>query len=258
MSMAKRSITFNGTNIMKKFPLMYSDFEEKVPEPKVVQVEIPAGPDIDITESLGPISFHNGTHIFKFFMYTNNLQEELAAFKAFVHGRRKTYNLSWDAGYVYTGRWAITNIDYRTEESAVITVSVDRYPWKIKPSETVELVAHPSASFRLTGSERYGNLTAVIKQPATIRINTGTSVRYEAGTVHVAGQLIGDTNILISMDNWYYYLDGENMIPNSEYYTQSGTNAEFSSPQFSIVGTDLYCPDEANQHVSLTYTRKDL
>ena len=62
MALRDRYITFDGTNLKTEYGLIYSSFEEELPEPKVIKVEIPAGIDLDISDSLGVMGYHNGKH----------------------------------------------------------------------------------------------------------------------------------------------------------------------------------------------------
>ena len=255
--MRDRTVTFGATDLVENFPIFYSKFEEEVPEPKTHTVDIPAGADIDITEALGAVAFHNGKHRFVFLMYSEHINDDLRELKSLIHGKRTEYTLSWDEGYVYTGRWQITELEHMTENSALVTIEVDRYPWKIGTRESVELNAHPTAEYTLTGSERYSNVTLKGTQAATVVVN-GITIEVPSGTNTLTGQALGDTPITVTVDNWICYLDGTNLVVNPDYITIADENAEFASPTFELVDTDLQSADEAAQHFTLSYTRKDL
>lgn len=256
MSMRDRHITFGSTDLMAEFPLYYSDFEETEPEPKTNKVVIPAGTDKDITEALGPVAFSNGTHTFKLLMHSQSLEDELRRFKALVHGQRSAYALSWDEGYSYVGRWKVAETDYLTEEAALLTVSVDRYPWRVR-SDGATFTPHPSETYVLEGSARFGELTLKLGQAGTVSIDGGTPVEYAAGTHVIPGEFEEGTEITVTFSTWYYYVDGTNLVVNPDYYTASGTDVTFDDPPFSVVGTDIHCADSASQLVELDFTRRD-
>lgn len=258
MTERDRTVVFGTTDLREEFPLFYSTFEETLPEPKVNKVSIPAGADIDITEALGPVAFSNGRHVFKFLMYADDIETELRRFTSLVHGKRTEYALSWDEGYVFTGRWKVSEVEHLTEKSVLLTIEVDRYPWKVSESEeTVDLNAHPTASYTLEGSERYSNVTITMGQPGTVTIGA-ESLEVDEGTTQLAAQVLGDTEITVTVGDWVYYIDGTDLIVNPDYYTQSGTNVAFDSEIFTLVGTDLQAESEADQHATLKFTRKDL
>ena len=98
MAMRDRNLTFNGVDLRDTYGLIYSSFEEEMPEPKVIKVSIPAGLDLDITDSLGTIGMTNGRHVLKFLVYGETEADRLEAKRALMamfHGRRATYELSW-------------------------------------------------------------------------------------------------------------------------------------------------------------------
>lgn len=253
------TVAFDGTDVVAAFGAILSKFAEDPPEPKVHTVDIPAGADIDITEALGPVAFHNGHHRFTLAL-TGEEDDILARMRrlmALVHGKRANYRLSWDEGYTYTGRWVVTGIERVADHLMIVELDVDRYPWKVGDTESIELNAHPTDSATLEGSERYSNITVKGKAPATVVVN-GLTVEIPAGTTVVAGQAMGDTPITITVDDWVCYLDGTNLVVNTAYYQLVGEDAQFSDEKFALVDTDLRSADEANQHFTLSYTRKDL
>lgn len=253
--MRERTVIFDGADIREELPLWYSDFSETPPEPKVFRVDVPAGADIDITEAIGPVAFHNGTHVFKWLLYADDKEQALRELMALVHGVRADYSLSWDEGYVYTGRWEVAAIDHRTEQSAVVTMKVDRYPWKVK-AESIELDAHPTASHDIEGSERISNIAVTATQGGTADIN-GTTVPFSSGTTPLAAQVYGNASVELTVSDWICYMDGHNLIVNETYIEIAEENAQFSVPPFERVGNDLHC-DTSLQKVTLAWTRKDL
>lgn len=255
MSMGDRRITFGGTDLMAEFPLYYSDFEEAEPEPKVNKVVIPAGADKDITEALGPVAFSNGTHTFKLLMHSQSLEDELRRFMALVHGQRSSYKLSWDGGFTYTGRWKVVEVEYLTNDAALVTVSVDRYPWGTR-RDSVDILANPRGMYALRGNNSFEDIDIVLRQSATVTIDGRTS-QYGAGTHRLADKIDHDASVIINYADWLYRIVGTNLIVNPAHRTRSGVDIDFDS-NFAVVGTNLKCVNEQLQHATLRFTRRSI
>jgi len=255
--MVDRTVFFNGVDLKKKFGLLYSSFDEELPAPKVKTVDIPAGIDLDITEAVGPVSFSNGKHEFVFLLLSDDIIDVMRNIKAMIHGKAASYALSWDPGYTYQGRWEV-DVKHLLPNADLLTMTVDRYPWKFR-SESVDVNCHPKGSYKLKGSERYSNLSITTKQHASVKVGSAAAVSVNAGTTAIAGQAYGDTVVSATVDSWYYYItDAGNMVVKPGYLTINGTDADFDNTVFVLNGTDLDCPNEPTQHVTLKYTRKDL
>lgn len=259
MALRDRYITFNGVNLKTAHGLLYSKFEEELPEPKVIKVDIPAGMDIDITEAIGPVAYHDGKHTFTFFLYRPTSEEIFDVEREListVHGKRAAYTLSWDEGFTYTGR-AKVSIEHRGENAAVVTIEIEHMPWKSLQLKTIELNCHPSASTTLTGNDRYHTIRARLLQSGTTKVGSSAAVSRAAGTHTIADDAYGDTNLTFTVADWWQYLDGTNLVVNPNHITISGSNAQFDS-NWVLNGTDLYCANEAKQHVTVTYYGWDL
>ena len=261
--MRERTIYIDGNDIREQYGLVYSSFSEKVPEPKVTKVEIPAGSDLDISEAVGFMAYHNGEHEFKFLLYGNTQPERLAQLKDLlgdIHGKYHEYVLSWDSDYIYKGRWKVT-VDHKFDNADVVTMTVDRYPWRLGvPSESIDINSHPTATVTLMGSTYYDDLNLTTLQTGVkSKVGLAAEVTHgAAGTYHLMDTLYGDNPVTVTVTDWWQYLDGTNLVVNTaKGYSLSGTNAVFGS-DWSKVGTDLYCANEATQHSTLVYTRRDL
>lgn len=260
--MRERTVYIDGEDIRERYGLVYSSFSEQVPEPKVTKVEIPAGSDLDITEAVGQVAYHNGTHEFKFLLYGDTQPERLEQLRNLlgdIHGHYLEYELSWDANHSYKGRWKV-EVDHKFDNADVVTMTVDRYPWRLGvPSESIEINSHPSGVGYLMGSTYYDNITLTTMQAASIVIGVTPMGDFSgAGTHHVADTIYGNNEVTVTVADWWQYLDGTNLVVNPDKgYSLSGTNATFGSDWVQN-GTDLYCANEDKQHSTLTYTRRDL
>ena len=261
MAMRDRNLTFNGVDLRDTYGLIYSSFEEDMPEPKVIKVSIPAGLDLDITDSLGTIGMTNGRHVLKFLVYGETEADRLEvkrALMALLHGRRAAYELSWDEGYSYTGR-AKLSFAHKTENADLITIDIDRSPWKTSTAlETVELVCGPTATYVLTGSVRYHDIKAKLLQSGSTKIGSASAVtRSAAGTYLLDSDAYGNTQIQVTVDDWPFYIDNGNLVVNPDYYSLSGSNAVINST-YTITDGDMYFADANLQKVVITYYRWDL
>lgn len=260
MALRDRYITFDGTNLKTAYGLQYSSFEEELPEPKVIKVEIPAGLDLDISDSIGVLGWHNGKHVLKFLLYGDTQADRLEQKQAIIakmHGKRANYTLSWDNGYTYTGR-AKVSVEHLFDNADVITIEIDRSPWKVHARESVDLNVHPYIEYTLKGSTRYHNIRAKLLQSGKTKIGSADSVtRTGEGTYTLATDSYGDTFTAYYLDSWLMYVENTNQIVNSSKFSMSGTNAVIDSSHVLTDGNMVF-PEEANQHVTLSWNRYDL
>lgn len=259
MALRDRYLIFDGVNLKTEHGLMYSDFEEELPEPKIIKVDIPAGMDIDITEALGHVAYHDGKHTFKFFVYKPTATEVFDIERELIstiHGKRAAYRLSWDPAFTYTGR-AKVSIEHRGDVAAVVTIEIEHAPWKTGELNTIEVNCHPSASVLLEGYDRYHTVRAKLMQSGTTKVGSAAAVSHNAGTFLLEDDLYADTTLTFTVSDWWQYLDGTNLVVNPNHITISDSNARFDS-NWTLNGTDLYCANEAKQHVTVTYYGWDL
>lgn len=261
--MRERTVYIDGEDIREKYGLVYSSFSEQVPEPKVTKVEIPAGSDLDITEAVGFVAYHNGTHEFKFLLYGDTQPERLEQLRNLlgdIHGHYLEYSLSWDANHMYKGRWKV-EVDHKFDNADVVTMTVDRYPWRLEvPSESIDINSHPSGVGIMSGSTYYDNITLTTRQAnVTSKVGLASEQTHPtAGTHSLMETVYGNNHVTVTVPDWWQYLDGTNLVVNTDKgYSLNGTNATFGSDWVQN-GTDLYCANEDTQHSTLTYTRRDL
>lgn len=128
--MIERDVTFNEIELVGDLGLIYSSFSETLPVPKVVMATIPYGTDLDLTESLGEITYGDGTHVFVFLCYGATEALRIAkkdATIALLHGQRSDYELSWQQGVTYNGR-AKVDVTHLSELADLLTVTISYNP----------------------------------------------------------------------------------------------------------------------------------
>ena len=253
-------VVFDGTDLCEEFGAVLSKFEMEPPEPKVTKVEIPAGSDLDITESVGFVAYRNGVHTFGLVLCGDDLPERLRRLTGLVHGTMADYTLSWDPGYTYRGRWAIESVERLAANGILVTISVDRHPWKRSEGRvTLEVNSHPTGTVVMEGSTYYDDVRLTHAQSADVTVGTTPMGSFDGeGEDVVAETVYGRNRVTVEVDDWWQYLDGTNLVVNPEKgYELVGTDARFGS-DWELVGTDLRCANEAKQHSTVSYTRRDL
>lgn len=261
MAMRDRYLTFAGTNLKSEYGLHYSKFEETLPEPKIITADIPGGADIDLSEAVGSLGWKNGVHKLTFLLYGDTQAERLEkgrAVKSLLHGVRASYSLSWDPSYTYTGR-AKVEIEHRTENSDLVTVTIDRAPWKVSGVESVTLNCHPTDSASLRGSRKYKNVQVVLRDAASVKVGSGASQSLAAGTHTLASEVVGDTTVQVTISSWLYYVTeaGDMVVNPNVTTTVSGTDIAIDSP-YTVSGTNMVFSAYANQTATVKFTRADL
>jgi len=254
-----RYIIFDGTNLKTAHDLRYVGFEEEIPQPKVHKAEIIGGQDVDFTEALGPVVYHDGKHTFKFLLYKPTATEVFDVERELIstiHGKRAAYRLSWDHDFTYTGR-AKVSIEHRGYVAALVTIEIEHAPWKTGALKTIDVNCHTSGTARLEGYDRYHTVKSKLLQSGTTKVGSAAAVSRNAGTFLLEDDLYADTTLTFTVSDWWQYIDRTNLVVNPNHIAISGNNAQFDS-NWTLNGTDLYCANEAKQHVTVTYYGWDL
>lgn len=262
--MANYTITVGGTDLCEELGATIYEFSEELPEPKVHKVEIPAGLDLDITDALGVVGYHNGKHVLRLLVAADDETrrvEKVRRLVALLHGVMADYQLSWDEGYTYRGRFTV-EVRRVTPTDSYVALTVDRSPWKVHTRESIDLNVHPYIEYTLKGSSRYHSIGAKLLQSGKTRIGSeGSVTRSGSGTYTLANDAYGDTFTAFYLDSWLMYESGTDLIVNSSKFTVSGTDAVIDADWEINLDRDTYdmiFPDEAKQHITLYWNRYDL
>lgn len=125
-----------GIDTYNDFGLWLTGFTDEAPELKTYTVDVPGGNGvIDLTEALlgGDVAYGQGYHTFELtFPELVGFHELKTKVRNLLHGRRLDYSLSWEPGYTYTGRVAVSSEENFTQEYGTITLEVERDPFKLK------------------------------------------------------------------------------------------------------------------------------
>lgn len=260
MQTSDYALVAGGTNICSEYGAVISTFSEKLPEPKIIMVDIPAGSDLDITDALGAMGYHNGSHTLGVLVKANTetaRRNAVRAIVALLHGKRMDYQLTWDAGYTFTGRFAVA-VERRSPLASWLTITSDRAPWKRHAREAVDVNCHPSGSYTLDGSVRFHNVRAILRQAGTTKVGSDATVaRDAAGTYTLATDVYGRTVLTFTVADWLMYVSGSNVVVKSGKISISSGNAVIDST-YTITNGNIVFADEADQHVTVGFDRWDL
>ena len=284
MALRDRTIKFRGTSI--KSLAKYSSFQEDMPEPKIFKVDIPAGKDLDITDSLGVVGYHDGRHVLKFLVYGNTEADRLRikrTLTALFHGKRGEYVLSWEPDRKYVGRAEIS-FEHKFDNADVATVEIIREPYstQIDPTtgdvarERVDINMKTSAAsnvtYYLSGSSRYNNVWVINSQPINVYNADIGTLHFDDSDAHkIADDFYGYTGLTFAGEDWWLYVDGTNLVVNTaaDHFSIDAANGDLvwnGDPSHVTIefapasggSVDISFTDEEKQHVTLVYTRMDL
>ena len=253
------TIVVDGTDLSELGAL--SNFAETLPQPKLVKVSIPAGMDLDITDSLGRVGYANGKHTFDLYLLCETELERSELERdvvSMLQGRMLDYALSWDEGYTYTGRFVL-DLEYLTPRHTRVAVTVDRAPWKVRAAtDSHVLDCHPTATHTLEGSSSYHDLKAAMLQGGTTQVGSDAAVtRAAAGTYALADGVYVTTDVTVTVDDWRLYVDGADLVVKDSKFSTSGKSAAIDATGV-VTDLDLYFADADLQRVTVTYQRWDL
>ena len=258
------TIVADGTDIAEAFGMVLSRFSEQLPEPKVTKVDIPAGVDLDITEALGVIGYHNGTHTLELYLVADSEAERVRLTRelvAMLHGQAMDYRLSWDDAYTYHGRFQI-GVERLSPKSSRITVGIDRSPWKKgRTRETHVIDCHPYGWLDLTKSTRYHDVRAKFLQSggADVAVEEPTTLTTRAtGTHALAADVNGDSTAWLRVDDWLLYVDddGDCVVKDSKFSVSNG-NAVIDA-SYTVSDGDICFADADKQKVTVDFYRWDV
>lgn len=112
----EQRLIVNNVDITAQFQLILVDgFTLNPPEPKLYTVEVPGGNGvIDLTEALGgDIAYNNREQDFTFkLIYPGAFESTKTKLSNFLHGKFYEYQLTWDPGYYYKGRFSVTSYSH--------------------------------------------------------------------------------------------------------------------------------------------------
>lgn len=141
-------VIVNGVDLSERYGMILSDgYTLTPPSPKTFTVDIPGGNGIlDLTESLmGDVSYSNRKQTFTFYLINvKDFEMAKTEIKNFLHGKKYSYQLTFDKGYTYTGRFKVTETSHATYADGIvgtIKIEVDAEPFKYQPNQVYAIDA---------------------------------------------------------------------------------------------------------------------
>lgn len=132
-------VIVDGVDLTAQFQLILIDgFNLEPPQPKLYTIKIPGGNGvIDLTEALGgDVAYENREQDFTFkLIYPDGFETTKTKLSNFLHGKFYKYQLTWDPGYTYKGRFTVSSYGHTALAKGklgeiVVHVSADPYKYK--------------------------------------------------------------------------------------------------------------------------------
>lgn len=248
--------------LCERFGLVVKHFEEDPPDPKTEKVEIPFGQDIDITDMLGEVAFSNRSMRIDFLALCGGeefhaLVSEVAGY---LHGRRALFELSFDPGYYYEGRFTVTDVDYSDRRFGAFTLQVDVDPWKIQPDREYTFNAYPAVTKSFESGRKPARPEVTTQQDVYVTF-AGDTETFPEGT-HSSANLAftwGTNVVTFQCKDWWFYQTGNTLVVNDEFISSDGEGIvilddevvrAFSSPVLTL--------DDDKQMVTVRYSWRDI
>ena len=155
------TIIVGGTDLCATYGLVMLDSSTfEPPDVKTYTVDIPGGNGvIDLTEALtGDVAYERREQQMEFACEENgDWMDTLRKVQGFLHGRAYDYQLSFDPGYTYHGRFAVTSTTHVGkwgESVGHIVVKVTADPYKLKERCAYRLNATGGKMYRFESGRR--------------------------------------------------------------------------------------------------------
>lgn len=165
-----RSLIVDGVDTYANLGLVLERAELSPPEPKTYLVDVPGGDgSIDLTDALtGDAAYGDRRHSFSFAAIVPADFEALKTrVSNLIHGRRLDYELSWDPGYVYSGRFSVRSYELSPGVGR-IALEVVADPYKTKGLQTYRLNADGGRLFRFECGRKRVQPTIECSRPTRV------------------------------------------------------------------------------------------
>lgn len=220
-------VTWGDVALCETYGLFVEAFEETPPAPKTYVVDVPGGQDIDLTEALMGHTAYSNRRLTLSLYYDGRTGDGWAQvatdLKTLLHGMRSEFTLSWDPGYTYTGRAAVTAVQYLPRRSCRVTVEIDAEPWKLREVHTTTVSAVGGVTVHCQGGRRPVHPLITCSYPVTVDFE-GVEFTVPAGQTY----RMADVTLT----------EGDNAIWLNIYHFRTATWADVSGQTWaSVAGT---------------------
>ena len=154
-------IIVGGVDISERFNIALIDgYELNPPDVKTYTVDIPGGNGvIDLTEALtGDVVYEQREQSFEFkCIYPESFERVKTQLSNFLHGRSFDYQLSFDPGYTYHGRFKVNTYSHEGYVGGIVgdfNITITADPYKLKEHCAYRLNATGGRLYRFESGRR--------------------------------------------------------------------------------------------------------
>jgi hypothetical protein len=175
MSWSDNQIVFDdGMSSFGSFSMALVDFTASPPEAVTHYIDIPGRVDgyLDLTEAMTGYTVYNSrdmTFVCLVMMDADDHETFKTQLYNYLHGKKKTFSLSFDEDYTYTGRFEVVSVDSSHRNMMLVTLKAKCKPWKHKETKTYMLNATGGMTYKFISGERPVSPTVECTEPLVIR-----------------------------------------------------------------------------------------
>ena len=203
----------DGVDLTSTYRMVLLDgYTRESPEPKTYTVDIPGSDGVlDLTEALtGDVPYENRTDEFNFAVIDideDGIEDFKTDIKNFLHGKSYDYQLTFDPGYTYHGRFTIDDFSFGTYNIGMVltcTITIDAEPYKSRGLQTYRLNATGGKLFRLQSGRKSVHPTLECEQTCWVTWN-GKETQLGAGTYRLNEVVFREGWNEIYINSWKFW-----------------------------------------------------
>lgn len=204
----QNGIVVGGVDLYDRFGMaMTDDYTLSPPAPKVYEVDIPGGDGcVDVTQAVfGDTAYADREMDFLFLVRKGGraFWALLADVMAFLHGRRADFELSFDPGYTYRGRFSVDE-HYSRMHEGFLKVHVKADPYKFREHRRVRVAARGGTTANLVCGRKRQCPKVTCTHVTTIKVGDRVSATLPIGewTVPELWLTWGDNPVYVNSEPW--------------------------------------------------------
>ena len=182
--MKPKTVVVAGVDLCEEFGLVMTSHSLTPPAPKVYEVDVPGGDgSIDVTEAVfGDVAYQSRQMSFDFScVMPASFEDVKTEVSNFLHGRRLDFELSWDPGYTYAGRFSIDEYLSRANYGTIkLTCTAD--PYKLRERKVVRMAGGAGGTYALECGRKRQCPVVECASECEVRVGDGPAVRLQPGS----------------------------------------------------------------------------
>lgn len=208
---ASNRIVVGGVDLYERFGLvMTDDYTLGPPAPKSYEVDVPGGDgSIDVTEAVfGDAAYGDREMSFRFLVERGRTRfwQALTDAMSYLHGRRYDFELSFDPGYTYNGRFKVDEA-YSRMHHGVVAVSVRARPYKFARHVRERVAAAGGVTVDLVCGRRRQCPTITCNRVTQIKVGDELTARLPVGVWTVPELWLGPGHNSVYVNSAPYECD---------------------------------------------------